>query len=338
MLHSAADCPATAETSHMSLGKKIEKMSARDPQEPTNPTQCGVPSRMKRVTPQDCCRLWSPYLWQAGYEAFRPPFPVNSSPRFRDINSSALSAARIKWQDGEAGKHQDVFPQLCLARAMSDALRGSTGRVGCQLCWGSIPTPPHPLLACSSKNHIQTQIARLHPPPPLKSIIRRSRQPVAFYSSAGSWSGVKGSGGKVGQEVGLLLIVVILATGEVWQEREPGTKVVLSRAGACTCVCDCSAAAPSTAPALAVPRAGRTWGTGYRGRRESLEHPKHSCSLACQTPGELCMLARVCARCSSIHPCPAWLHPCSVPWAVPAWVTVLQWGGSGTSHSCQVLL
>lgn len=63
----------------------------------------------------------------------------------------------------------------------------------------------------------------------------------------------EGDWGRVGQEVGLLLIVVILAIGEVWQEREPGTKVVLSRAGACMCVCDCSAAAPGVAPALAVP-------------------------------------------------------------------------------------
>lgn len=191
---SSADCPATAETK-----KKIEKMSPRDPQEPTNFAECGVPSRMKRERPQDCQELWSAYLWQAGYEAFRPPFPVNSSPGFRDINSSALSEARIKWQDGKLGSTRMFSPNSCLARAMSDALHGSTGRVGCRLCWGSIPIPPHPLLACSPKNHIQTQIARLHPPPPLKSIIRRSRQPAAFYSSAGSWSGVKGSGGRWGR-------------------------------------------------------------------------------------------------------------------------------------------
>lgn len=32
----------------------IEKTSPRDPQEPTNPTQCGAPSRMKRERSQDC--------------------------------------------------------------------------------------------------------------------------------------------------------------------------------------------------------------------------------------------------------------------------------------------
>lgn len=77
---------------------------------------------------------------------------------------------------------------------------------------------------------------------------------------------------------------------------------------------------------------------GYQGRQQTLECPKHSCLLTCQTPGELCTLAHACARCNSIHPCPAGLHPHRVPWSVPAWVTVWQGGGSGNSHSCQVLL
>lgn len=37
------------------------------------------------------------------------------------------------------------------------------------------------------------------------------------------------------QEVALLLIVVISAIGGVWQQREPGTEVVLSRAVRCCC-------------------------------------------------------------------------------------------------------
>lgn len=41
--------------------------------------------------------------------------------------------------------------------------------------------------------------------------------------------------GKMEQEVALLLIVVISAIGRVWQQREPGTKVVLSRAVRCCC-------------------------------------------------------------------------------------------------------
>lgn len=73
-------------------------------------------------------------------------------------------------------------------------------------------------------------------------------------------------------------------------------------------------------------------GVWVQGRQESLECPKHLCSLACQTQGELCTLAGACARCNSIHPCPAGLHPRRVPWAVPAWVTILQWGTA--SKSC----
>lgn len=69
----------------------------------------------------------------------------------------------------------------------------------------------------------------------------------------------------MGQEVGLLLIVVILAIGGVWQEREPGTKVALSRARACVCPCVCNAAAPSIVPACfqCNELAGLgVWGTG----------------------------------------------------------------------------
>lgn len=72
----------------------------------------------------------------------------------------------------------------------------------------------------------------------------------------------------MGREVGLLLIVVILVIGEVWQEREPGTKVVLSRAGACMRACLCAS------PQLPAPRQSfqchelsglRVWGTGPEG-------------------------------------------------------------------------
>lgn len=127
-------------------------------------------------------------------------------------------------------------PNSCLARAVSDALHGSTGCVGCQLCWGSIPIPPHPLLACSpKKSHSNPNCPS--PPTPAAKINYPPLSPargLLFLGRELEWG--EGEWGKVGQEVGLLLIVVILAIEEVWQEREPGAKVVLSRAGACMSV------------------------------------------------------------------------------------------------------
>lgn len=104
----------------------------------------------------------------------------------------------------------------------------------------------------------------------------------------------------------LLLIVVILVIGRVWQEREPGTKVVLSRAGARGCVRVC---AMLQLPALrrhvlSVQRAGRAQGVRDGGRGAFFEHPKHPCLLACQASGGPCTLAHTCASHSSMSPHP----------------------------------
>lgn len=118
----------------------------------------------------------------------------------------------------------------------------------------------------------------------------------------------------MGREVGLLLIVVILAIGEVWQEREPGTKVGLSRAGACLCV----RAMPQRPAARRRAFSAMSWqALGYRGRGAALEHPKHPCSFACQASGKPHWLMRVQAAASSI---PVLLGACSQgPLGCPCW-------------------
>lgn len=97
---------------------------------------------------------------------FSPIFQLISPPEYKAVNNWALPAARITWQ---AGKRWDAVPRhvpramLCAA-ALGVWAAGSAGAPA-----PSLRTPP---LACSPKDHTQTQIARLHPPPPIKSIIR----------------------------------------------------------------------------------------------------------------------------------------------------------------------
>lgn len=69
----------------------------------------------------------------------------------------------------------------------------------------------------------------------------------------------------MGREVALLLIVVILAIGGVRQEREPGTKVVLSGA-LCVRACECARTAAAPASALTASGDGPAAAVGLQPR------------------------------------------------------------------------
>lgn len=285
-------------------------MGHRDSQEPPNPRQCGVPSGMGRMALQDWQWLRSPTPWQAGYKTFCPPFPINPPPDYRDINSSALPAATIKRQDGEAGKRWDAVPpapawhvpqvMLCAA-ALGAWAAGSAGAPA-----PSLRTPP---FACSPKDHIQIQIARLHPPPPVKSIIRRHSPACGLLFLGRERERATGSGGEGGAGGGFAFDSCYfsdwrgLAGKGTWYKgcAQQGWSVRLP-----VCVQCCSS--QHRAGVLSVQRAGRARGVGYGGRGASLECPKHPCSFACQAPGDPCTLVHACASRSSISPCPARLQ------------------------------
>lgn len=153
---------------------------------------------------------------------------------------------------------------------------------------------------------MQTQIARLHPPPPVKSIIRRllaSLRPFIPRREQERGNGERGEGGAGG---GIAFDSCYfsdwrgLAGKRTWYKgcAQQGWSVHAR-------VSVCNAAAPSTAPELSVPRAVRAQGVGYGARGASLDHPKPLCSFVCQAPGDPCTLAHGCASYSSISRRPA---------------------------------
>lgn len=70
---------------------------------------------------------------------FAPPFPINLPQTTGILTAQLQQAGRGGWEAPGC-----CSPGSFLARAVSDALRGGAGRVGCQLRRGSSPIPAHP--------------------------------------------------------------------------------------------------------------------------------------------------------------------------------------------------
>lgn len=172
----------------------------------------------------------------------------------------------------------------------------------------SLRTPP---LACSPKDHIQTQIALLHPPPPVKSIIRR-RSPARGLLFLGREQergdgerGEGGAGGGIAFDSCYFSDWKGLAGKGTWYKgcAQQGWRARVS-------VCVCVYAMPQLTASRQRAFSATSWqesGYGVRGQRGFLG-AKHPCSFACQAPAAPCTCAHACASCSSISPRPAQLQ------------------------------
>lgn len=135
---------------------------------------------------------------------------------------------------------------------------GSAGAPAPSLC-----TPP---LACSPKDHIQTQIARLHPPPPVKSIIRRHSPACGLLFLGRERERGDGERGEGGAGGGIAFDSCYFSD---WRGLA-GKGTWLCSAGLEACVCVCVCAMPQLPASCQCAFSVTSWqGSGYgvRGQR-----------------------------------------------------------------------
>lgn len=152
---------------------------------------------------------------------------------------------------------------------LSAAARGAWAASSAGAPAPSLRTPP---FACSPKDHIQTQIARLHPPPPVKSIIRRCSPACGLLFLGRERERDDGERGEGGAGGGIAFDSCYFSDWKGLAGKGTWYKGCAQQGWSeCVCVCVRCRSSQHRARALSVQRAGGAQRRGYGGREASLE-------------------------------------------------------------------